>query len=168
MYYADEVVKWADAARDDYTPLESEAEYIDPVSMPNGSVPGIDHFSGKWLASVHRVRVGPEQFDTGWVVLVQERRDEILQPVRDLQWRLGYVGLVACAAVLVLVALMWAGMALVMDTSSRSPVTRYLRRWAGLHTSATSGSIGTAGNSSLQGGMTARVNATPTPGNQPP
>src|SRR6185312_244470 len=105
---------------------------------------------------VHRVRVGPGKTDTGWVVLVQERRDEALQPVRKLQWRLGYVALVATILVLGLVALMWGGMALVMDGTSRSPVTRLLRRWAGLPMGSTAGTFGTAGGSSLPASGTAR------------
>ncbi len=166
LYYADEVVKWADATTgDDLAPFEGGAEYIDPVSVAIGGVPGQEGYEGKWLASVHRVRVGPDKVDTGWVVLVQERRDEALQPVRDLQWRLGYVALAASAVILVLVVLMWAGMVLVLDTSSRSPVMRLLRRWAGLPTSSPSGIVSTAGGSSLPGAGTARGSATTTPGN---
>lgn len=169
LYYSDEVVKWADATTgDDRAPFESGVEYTDPVSVANGDVSRQEGYNGKWLASVHRVRVGPDQVDTGWVVLVQERRDEALQPVRDLQWRLGYVAIAACAVILMLVASMWAGMVLVMDTSSRSPVTRMLRRWAGLPTIATNGNgtVGTiGGGSSLPGAGTARGSANPTPGN---
>ena len=65
--------------------------------------------------------------------------------------------------VLGLVALMWGGVMMVMDTSSRSPVTRFLRRWAGLPTGGTVGTIGTTGGSSLPAGGTARDSATPTP-----
>ncbi len=162
LYYADAVVKWAEAG-DDGAPFDG-AGYADPVSVAAGDRPGPAGYDGRWLASVHRVRVGPEKVDTGWVVMVQERRDEALQPVRDLQWRLGYVGLMATALVLGLVALMWAGMAMVMDTSARSPVTRLLRRWAGLPTSGTAGTFGTGGGSSLPAGGTARVSGTPTPG----
>jgi hypothetical protein len=166
MYFADAVVKWADssAAGEEQVPFADGAEYTDPVSVSSGDAPAQPGFEGKWLASVHRVRVGPEKVDTGWVVLVQERRDEVLQPVRDLQWRLGYVGLAATVIVLGLVVLMWAGMAFVMDTSSRSPVTRFLRRWAGLPPGSTTG---TSGGSALPAGGTARVSGTtPTPGPQ--
>jgi hypothetical protein len=161
LYYADEVVTWADAVSkggDERAPFAGGSEYTDPVSRPSGAAPGRAGYEGKWLASVRRVRVGPDQIDTGWVVLVQERRDAALQPVRDLQWRLGYVALAATVLVLVLVALMWAGMVSVMGGSSASPVTRLLRRWAGVPTS------GTAGGSSLPAAPTARGTATPTPG----
>ena len=166
-YYADAVVKWADAMNAtgaDHAPFDDGAGYIDPVSVATSGVPGQAAYEGKWLASVNRVRVGPDKVDTGWVVLVQERRDDALQPVRDLQWRLGYVALLASAAILVLVALMWGGMVMVMDTSSRSPVTRLLRRWAGLPTSATSGTVGSGTGSSVLGAGTARGSETMQPG----
>ncbi|MBN9121051.1 MAG: serine/threonine protein kinase, partial [Planctomycetes bacterium] len=98
LYYAESVVKWADtadAADDEPVPFAEGAGYTDPVSTAADGAPGRPEYGGQWLASVHRVRVGPEKVDTGWVVLVQERRDEVLRPVRDLQWRLGYVGLIA-------------------------------------------------------------------------
>lgn len=163
LYYADSVVKWADSlsAGDDTTPF-ADPQFTDPVSA------GEPAFGGLWLASANRVRVGPDKVDTGWVVLVQERRDEALQPVREMQWRLGYVGLVAGVAVLGLVALMWTGMMMVMDTSSRSPVTRMLRRWAGLPTSGTGTAGATAPASGLAGAGTARSSGTPTPGSAPP
>jgi hypothetical protein len=168
LYYADSVVKWADAdaASAEPLPFPDGTEYTDPVSVPADGAPGVPEFAGPWLASAYRVRVGPERADTGWVVLVQERRDGALQPVRDLQWRLGYVGLVAVILVVVLVTLMWAGMALVMDPTPRSPVTRFLRRWAGLPTGGTAATFGTAGTgSSLPAGGTPRGDGgTPTPG----
>ena len=156
LYFADDVVAWADATADDRTPLPNGAGWTDPVSVSYGDTPGRHEYAGKWLAAASRVRVGPDHVDTGWVVVVQERRDEALQPVRDLQWRLGYVALVACVSVLVLVGLMWGGMVFVMDTSSRSPVTRLLRRWAGLPTTATGGTTGTAAAGSVTGTGTAR------------
>jgi hypothetical protein len=171
LYYAEDVVKWADAdaaADGNPVPFPAGEDYIDPVSMPNGDTPGIREYAGTWLASVHRVRVGPEKIDTGWVVLVQERRDEALQPVRDLQWRLGYVAFAATVLVMVLVSLLWSGMVLVMDPTPRSPVTRVLRRWVGLPTGSTAGTFGTTrggGGSSLPAAGTARgENSTPTPG----
>jgi hypothetical protein len=168
LYYAEAVVKWADeaAAGDESVPFAGGAAYIDPVSVSIGDVSGQPGYGGRWLASVNRVRVGPEKVDTGWVVLVQERRDAVLQPVRDLQWRLGYVGAAAAVIVLGLVVLMWGGVMMVMDTSSRSPVTRFLRRWAGLPAVGTAGTSGTIGGSSLPAAGTSREsgNGTPTPG----
>jgi hypothetical protein len=168
LYYADAVVKWADAAAaagNDDLPFEAGGDYTDPVSQPDGNSPGAGEYAGPWLASVRRVRVGPERVDTGWVVLVQERRAAVLNPVRELEWRLGYVGFAAAVIVLALGALMWSGMAVVMDPAPRSPVTRMLRRWAGLPTSGT-GTSGTAGaGSSLPAAPTAQeAGSTPTPG----
>ena len=164
LYYADEVVKWADTG-DDTAQLPNTQDYLDPVSRSSGAASGIVDYSGPWLAAAQRVRVGPERADTGWVVLVQERRDEALRPVRELQWRLGYVAVMAVLMVTGLVGLMWGGMVLVMDPSPRSPVTRALRRWAGLPTGA-AGTFGSAGSggSSLPAGITARPTGTPTPG----
>jgi hypothetical protein len=168
LYYADAVVKWADisAKSDEIVPFEAGKEYTDPVSQPTDGKDGISEYSGTWLASANRVRVGPEKIDTGWVVVVQERRDATLQPVRNLQWRLGYVALAATIIVLVLMALMWGGMIVVMDPTTRSPITRLLRRWAGLPTSSTVGTIGAPGTvgSSLPAAITARGTGTPTPG----
>jgi hypothetical protein len=148
LYYADDVVKWADecdATGNDSLPFANAASYADPVSVGNGSQSGVSAYQGKWLAGLHRVRVGPSKTETNWVVLVQERRDFVLQPVRDLQWRLGYVGLAACVAIVILVGLMWAGMMMVMNTSSRSPVTQLIRRWAGLPTATSGSSIPASG-----------------------
>jgi hypothetical protein len=171
LYYADEVVRWADAAAaagDDGLPFGAGDDYPDPVSQPDGSAPALAEFAGPWLASVRRVRVGPGQVDTGWVVLVQERRAAVLKPVRELEWRLGYVAFAAAVLVLALGALMWSGMAVVMDPAPRSPVTRMLRRWAGLPTSgtgtsATAGTGGAGFGSSLPAAVTAHgAGSTPT------
>jgi hypothetical protein len=168
LYYADDVVKWADEARaapeGEVVPFEAGKEYTDPVSVPNGDTPGIREFTGTWLASVHRVRVGPERVDTGWVVLVQERREVTLEPVNHLEWRLGYAGMAATGIILALVTLMWAGMVVVMDPTTRSPVTRFLRRWAGLPTGTTGSTFGTIGvggtaGSSVAAAHTARGSA---------
>jgi hypothetical protein len=170
LYYAEEVVKWADQARErnnDDLPFEAGERYIDPVSVSTDGVPGQSEYAGEWLASVHRVLVGPEQIDTGWVVLVQERRDVALQPVRDLQWRLGYVGLGATVIVAVLMVLMWAGMIVVMDSTPRSPVSRWLRRWAGLSSGNSGGTLTaslTPRGNSLAGANTPRKSAAPTSG----
>jgi hypothetical protein len=117
--------------------------------------------------------VRPEEgkpIDTGWVILVQERRDEVLQPVRDLQWRLGYWLAAAVLVLLAVVALMTVAMTQVLDGSSKSRVTRFLRRWAGLPTAGATGT-GTARVSGIAapGGKTIRADATPaTGGSQSP
>ena len=69
LYYADAVVKWADAAAaaGDGGAVRGGAEYTDPVSGSLGECPGRAGFGGKWLASVQRVRVGPDRsIPGGW------------------------------------------------------------------------------------------------------
>ncbi|MDB5312516.1 MAG: hypothetical protein JWO38_6718 [Gemmataceae bacterium] len=123
LHYADEVVRWADAGKPEFA---AEQGYLDPVG---------GKFATPWLASPERVVVrleGGLLLDTGWVVVVQERRADVLAPVRDLQWRLGYGAAAALMFVLVLILVMWAGMMSVVDATSSSRITRFMRRWAGL------------------------------------
>ena len=113
-------------------------------------------FDGLWLASAEPVRVRNSSHaeETGFLVVVQERRDEALAPVRNLQWRLGYGAAAALTFILILIAILWAGMMSVVDGSSRSRVTRFLRRWAGLPTAATStpAVTGTSGSATTGSG----------------
>jgi hypothetical protein len=139
LYYAREIVERAKTKPEGWRRIEA---YHDPVER--------ETFTGEWLASAEPVVVqSPDggEVDTGFVVVVQERRDDVLQPVRDLQWRLGYWATGAVLFVLVLVLAMLAGIMYLLDASSRSPVTRVLRKWAGLPTAGTgvSGTTGTAG-----------------------
>ncbi len=128
--YADDVVKWADSHKPEF---EQEEDYHDPVG---------GKFDGSWLASVERVIVRPEQgkpIDTGWVILVQERRDEVLEPVTALQWHLGRGGAVAGVCLFFIIVVVWTGTLSVLDSSPKSRMTRLLRRWAGLPTTNSSG-----------------------------
>ncbi len=156
LYYADELVKLADTRPENWQRLE---DYRDPVARE----PFSQH---AWLAFAEPVvvRAGRERpVDTGFVIVVQEQRDEVLHPVNELEWRLSYGAMIAAGFLVVLIALMWAGVVLVMDTSARSPVTRLLRRWAGLPTSTT-GTVGTiAASSSFPSSVTAIGGGTPTP-----
>ena len=166
--YADDVVRWADAKDAEFP---GEEHYQDPVGGP---------YAGDWLASAEHVIVRPEHgspIDTGWVILVQERKDQVLAPVTALQWRLGIGAAVAGLFLLVVLAIVWAGTVSVLDGAPKSRVTRLLRRWAGLPTggaatgTGTIGPPGTAGTSASSasagaapGGKTARVGAAATPG----
>lgn len=132
LAYADDVVKWADA-KDGAFP--NEQDYRDPVG---------GKYAGEWLASAERVIVRPEEgnpLDTGWVILVQERRDGVLRPVYDLQWRLGFGAGGAGLFLIVVCGVVWTGTVSVLDGAPKSRITRFLRRWAGLPT----GSVGTMG-----------------------
>jgi hypothetical protein len=137
-FYDEEVVKWSDSGKPTF---QAEENYHDPVG---GS------FAGIWLASVERVIVRPEEgnpVDTGWVILVQERKAEVLQPVAELQWQLGRGAAIAGAFLSVVLVLMWAGLVSVLDSSPKSRMTRFLRRWAGLPTSTAGASSTTIGRS---------------------
>jgi hypothetical protein len=121
LRHAPDVVRWVDGGGDG-----TWTDYTDPAGGP---------FAGSWLAAAERVVVrgeGGGDVDTGLVVLVQERRGEVLNPVANLRGRLGLGGLVAGLAVLATVLAMWAGMVSVAGGSGQSRVTQLLRRWAGL------------------------------------
>lgn len=141
LHYADAVVQWYDSKQPE---LPQEREYVDPVG---------GEFTGPWLASAERVAVrldGQGLVDTGWVVVIEERQSDVLQPVRGLKWRLGAGAAGAAVFILILIGVMWAGMVSVLDASSKSRVSRMLRRWAKLpragqatHGSTAPGSSGT-------------------------
>jgi hypothetical protein len=131
-------------------------DYRDPVER--------DPFGGAWLAAVEPVVVRSGQdrpLDTGFLVVVQERRDEVMEPVRALQWRLTYGAIGAALFVLTLLALMTVGMMSVFDAAPRSRVTRFLRRWAGLPTGTAGTGTARAAGTVAPGGRTVRAGATP-------
>jgi hypothetical protein len=148
LYYAREIVERSEAKLEGWRRIEA---YRDPVER--------DPFTVEWLASAEPVVVRAadgREVDTGFAIVVQERRDDVLQPVRDLQWRLGYWASVAVVLVIVLVLAMWGGMMYLLDASSRSRVTRVLRKWAGLPTAGTGGSVVTGtGGTPTPGSVTA-------------
>lgn len=139
-YYCDDVVKWSDSGTPSFT---VEEDYHDPVGGT---------FSGVWLASIERVVVRPEDgkpVDTGWVMLVQERKAQALEPVTALQWSLGRGAVVAGVFLVLIISLVWAGMVSVLDSSPKSRMTRLLRRWAGLSTNTAGGTAPTTVGSSV-------------------
>ncbi|WP_439620473.1 serine/threonine-protein kinase [Gemmata sp.] len=154
--YCDAVVRWADSGAAEFP---EDDEYRDPVGGA---------FGGTWLASVEHVLVRPEDghpVDTGWVILVQERKDEVLQPVTALQWHLRRGGAVAAAFLLLIIVLMWAGTVSVLDASPKSRMTRLLRRWAGLPTGT---GTGVGGGTQTVGSSRSSVNPSgPTPDRDP-
>jgi hypothetical protein len=135
--YADGVVRWADTGG----AFSQEQDYSDPVG---------DSYGGAWLASVERVMVRQKEdqlIDTGWVILVQERRNEVLSPVWDLEWRIGIAAAGATVFMLILILLLSAGVLSLLEDAPKSRITRFLRRWAGLSTagSAVSSTTGISG-----------------------
>jgi hypothetical protein len=158
LFYAKNVVDWADAGPDETL---NEEDYHDPVG---------GQYAGRWLAALERVQVRPDDGkpeDSGLVVVVQERASEVLGPVRDLQWRLACGAGGAAFIVIVLMVSLSAGISSVLEGAPRSRVTRFLHRWAGVPSTATSKSTATSGES-VTGGKTARGNsALSTPGTAP-
>jgi hypothetical protein len=144
QFYADEVVQWADSGG----VFSPEQAYNDPVD-------GV--YAGAWLASVERVMVRQKEdqlVDTGWVILVQERRAEVLSPVWDLEWRIGIAAAGATAFTLIMIVLVSVGVMSLLEEAPKSRITRFLRRWAGL-TSAGSAVSATTGVSGVPEGKTA-------------
>jgi serine/threonine protein kinase len=125
LYYATSLVAAAQQRPDAWQLIP---DYRDPVERPP--------FSGEWLAAVEpvRVRLGNDSIDTGFLVVVQERRDGVLAPVAWLQWRLVTGGAVAALFLVAVIVLMGAGTVAVLDGTPKSRVSRLLRRWAGLPT----------------------------------
>jgi hypothetical protein len=160
QFYSEDVVRWVDAGGE----FAPEKDYIDPVG---------DSYAGAWLASVERVKVRPDDhtIDTGWVILVQERRNEVLSPVWDLEWRIGIAAAVATLLILILIVLLSAGVISILEDAPKSRITRFLRRWVGLSTagsaiSATSVVSSAVENKTPHGGSGAATpgTASKTPG----
>lgn len=123
LHYADAVVAATDADRNE---LPNATDYADPVG---------GEFAHRWLAATERVMVrdGPGRPEfSGWVIVIQEKRDDALKPIARLKQRFAIGAAIAVGFFVLLIVLVWVGMMYVLDSSSRSPVTLYLRRWAGI------------------------------------
>jgi hypothetical protein len=169
LYYAEQL---AEDARTRPAGWQTRPEYPDPVDR--------DGFRGAWLAAVEPVVVrhdGERPVDSDFLVVVQEKRDDVLEPVAALQWRLGIAATLAGAFLFLVLAVVWIGTVSVLDGAPKSRVTRMLRRWAGLPTGTSSGtgtpgSFGTPGTAAIgssppgspvAGARTARVEVAATP-----
>jgi hypothetical protein len=86
--------------------------YIDPVGQVDP-----ENYGGTWLAAFSTVG------DTGWVAVVQERKDAALRAVEELQSRLVSSAMVAVLVVLCMVGASWWMIVIVL--SDRGP--RWLR-----------------------------------------
>lgn len=91
-------------------------DYADPISIEDQN-----RYGGKWLAAFRPVG------DTGWIAVVQERRDEVEKPVEEMRQRmLGYVAGAVGLAVLTLAGTWWL---LVSATNeNRTRLFRYRRQ----------------------------------------
>lgn len=128
LYYAETaLMALADplpATADAPLPAALVESYADPVDDPA--------FAGLWLAAAVPVVIVVDEAkpaDSGFVVLVQERRDEVLAPVRALQWRLGYGAVAAFVIVAVLFIAWTAGLTALLHHLPSSRLARLLRRW---------------------------------------
>jgi serine/threonine protein kinase len=107
-------------------------DYPDPV-------PGYDEES--WLATMEPVilaRGADQIWDTGWVVVVEERYGRTMEPVGALQNRLLNLGLGALVVVAIVVTVLWGFVILVLNGTVGSRLMAGLRRWAGLPAGGTS------------------------------
>jgi hypothetical protein len=104
-------------------------DYLDPVGEHDPS------FAGQWLAAVHPVVVHGRR--SGWAVIVQEKRETVLEPVNTLSRTLQAQGAAAAVFVLVAVAAVWAFVLLILQSHSHSKFINALRRRIGLTGSGT-------------------------------
>ena len=128
--------------------LFHDENYGDPVG---------GEYAGRWLAAFRPVVVAgrpAEIGDTGWVVVVQERYEAALRPVRELGDRLMRYGLTALGVVLSVVTALWAFVIVVLNETTRIRIPSAVRRWAGLGTSGSGGSGATGGGSVVAGAVT--------------
>ncbi|MGE3809340.1 MAG: serine/threonine protein kinase, partial [Gemmataceae bacterium] len=91
------------------TYLAWSAAYRDPV----GHI--IPLYAGEWMAEAWPVFINlpnHERINTGWVVIIQEPRDGALKPIRTLRQELIQLGLLALGLLLLLVAVIYAAVAL--------------------------------------------------------
>jgi hypothetical protein len=119
-------------------------DYEDPVLGPS---------AGRWLATLEPIVVhrGPsESFDTGWIVLVQERSADTLRPLDALSAKLFTGSILALVAAVVVVTALWGLVLFVLEAPSGSWLARFLRRRAGLPSG--SGGSGSSGPASGSGG----------------
>jgi len=113
--------------------LKSLANYHDPLREHEA------FYAGRWLAAVDPVLVtgrDPDLRDTGWAVIVQERYENAIQPVRKLGIRLLRQWLIALGAVAAVITALWGIVALLLNETRRWPVLSNLRRKLGLQNSA--------------------------------
>ena len=121
--------------------LALREEYSDPVE---------GDYQGRWLAAMEPVLIegrAKEVQDTGWVVLVQERHEAAMRPVRALGSQLLWQGAIALGVVVAVVTVLWGFVILILNESSRSGVLGSVRRRVGLASEGTGGTQ--SGNAGL-------------------
>ncbi len=116
-------------------PALAVAEYQDPIG---------NDYAGDWLAAVEPVFVtrGPEQIvDSGWAIVVQERRADTLAPFEQVQAMLRRGGWIALGLVTVVIGTLWGVVLLVINATNRLPRSPFLKTFGGRATSSTGGSL---------------------------
>jgi hypothetical protein len=119
-----------------------DENYQDPVGA---------EYAGRWLAAFRPVIVAgrdPAEGNTGWVVIVQERHEAALRPVKELGDRLMRYGLTALGIVVAVVTALWGFVIIVLNESPRHGLARWLRK-AGLSPPGSNSATSAAGNSVL-------------------
>ena len=81
---------------DELSPTLQMKDYLDPVGQLDSQ-----SYGGEWLAAFRRVG------DTGWFVIVQERKSAVLRPVNAMASRLRRDGAWALAVSGVLIGTLW-------------------------------------------------------------
>jgi hypothetical protein len=144
---------------------ETFASYYDPLDPDP---------QDRWLAAVQPVIVqkpetdanGNEHvtaWDTNWVVIVQERYADATSPVNTLKGKLERLGLMALALLLTVVTVLWGFVVFALNDSSKTRVSAFLRRRAGLGSGSTSGGTGVPSSQS-RSGPSGGLPSTPKPG----
>jgi hypothetical protein len=131
---------------------DSVSDYRDPLE---------EDYAGVWLVTLEPVLVPrgrDEVRDTGWVVLVQERQEDTLRPVRGLRGKLVYGGLAGLGLVVLVVTALWGFVILVLNDPRGSRLIAFLRRRVGLSTPRLSGGSSPSSQRPSDG---------PAPGSQP-
>ena len=96
----------------------------------------------------------------GWVVVVQEKKDKALEPIRKLGEELRFQGFIAMVFIVLVIAIAWGFVLLVVQGRASSKVIIALRRRFGLSGGGgsggsmltSSGSLRHTSNSSQRGG----------------
>ena len=125
-------------------PLSKIEAFVDPVESPPTS---------GWLAAIEPVFVDERSAkaqDTGWAVIVQERRSAATLPVREMGRELVRVGLTGLAVVLGVITTLWGFVIIVLNESPRGRWFRWIRLRMG---TATEGRLSDAASTGAHGGL---------------
>lgn len=116
-------------------------DYVDPVQ---------GEFAGKWLATMEPVVVPGRNraARTGWVVLVQERYAESVQPVQSFTRKLAFSAVIALALVALVMGALWGIVYLLIKGQGARRILAGWRRKLGLPSGVSSSSGSSHGSGS--------------------